>query len=280
MATTLREFGSLTRLDLRAFDRHSTDLIMKMIDHGWEGRVSQRGHAILRAPDGTTTASVSRDHSNGQTRRNAEAAWNRWLREQSAFGEAATPTAPVLHAVAHDERPVPNACPQCGRPFASAPALAGHMQVHNPLVDCPICGLSVKSLGQHNRWKHPAPEHTLEELIAEVEDHLVLPEPEEPHAPAGATWDIAAGAGLPSEPDLASVAQVNDEPVIPEAVVPPAPPAPVSEPVVKVVEIPAETPPTIGTLEAMESLLLVMGEVEQLRAENRALRDAIKVLSK
>jgi predicted RNA binding protein YcfA (HicA-like mRNA interferase family) len=41
------------RLRLSGFSREKAALIRQMEDDGWTGRVSSRGHAIMRSPDGT-----------------------------------------------------------------------------------------------------------------------------------------------------------------------------------------------------------------------------------
>ena len=61
------------------FDDGARDLIRRMLDAGWTGRVSSKGHAILRAPDGKSTASVARDFTRARSGRNATADFERWL---------------------------------------------------------------------------------------------------------------------------------------------------------------------------------------------------------
>lgn len=53
-------WGSLTRADLKGFDPVAIGIILGAMDRGAEGRVSRKGHAILRAPGGGTM-SVPRD---------------------------------------------------------------------------------------------------------------------------------------------------------------------------------------------------------------------------
>lgn len=52
-------YHTLTRQELKGFDRTARDIILKAMERGGTGRVSSRGHAILRAPNGQTMA-VSR----------------------------------------------------------------------------------------------------------------------------------------------------------------------------------------------------------------------------
>lgn len=53
-------YRTLTPADLRGFDKAATDLIMAAMNAGAVGKLSNRGHVILRGPDGATTA-VSRN---------------------------------------------------------------------------------------------------------------------------------------------------------------------------------------------------------------------------
>lgn len=50
------------------------------LDAGWDGRISSRGHAILRAPDGVTTVSVSRGQSDHRALTQAKSDLRRWLK--------------------------------------------------------------------------------------------------------------------------------------------------------------------------------------------------------
>lgn len=80
--------------DLKAFDDDAVRLVMKYQLHGWIGRMSTRHHAIMRSPDGTATASVSRKFTRNRGGQNAERPLNQWLekraaeqrRETTAFG--------------------------------------------------------------------------------------------------------------------------------------------------------------------------------------------------
>ncbi len=72
----------LTQRDLRTFDGESTALIFEAQQHGWRGHVSTRGHVLLRAPDGVTTMSISRDSLRGRSGRNMRAEFDRWRRKQ------------------------------------------------------------------------------------------------------------------------------------------------------------------------------------------------------
>ena len=61
----------ISKEGLRGFDKEARRLVVKALDEGWTGRISSKGHAILRHPDGTTI-SISRDMSNWHTRKDVE----------------------------------------------------------------------------------------------------------------------------------------------------------------------------------------------------------------
>lgn len=52
-------YTKLTARDVRKFDQRARDLIFEAQEYGWTFRISSRGHAIGRAPDGRSTFSVS-----------------------------------------------------------------------------------------------------------------------------------------------------------------------------------------------------------------------------
>jgi len=73
--------------ELTNFDKTSRSLITEYVDAGWTYDVSKRGHAILRAPDGISTTSVTRDlDNNPQTLRNARRPLEQFLRDKVFVG--------------------------------------------------------------------------------------------------------------------------------------------------------------------------------------------------
>lgn len=66
-------FGRLTKKDLRAFDELATELILEAIELGCQGRVSRRGHCLLRNADGETTAIARNLTSANRAAQNARA---------------------------------------------------------------------------------------------------------------------------------------------------------------------------------------------------------------
>lgn len=71
----------LTRAELRGFDEEATELVMTAIGHGCLGRLSSKGHVILRSPTGETTAIPRNMSAQNRTAQNARAAVKRLLRE-------------------------------------------------------------------------------------------------------------------------------------------------------------------------------------------------------
>lgn len=79
---------------LPGFDRRARAMVKDMIDHGWTGRVSSKGHWIGRSPDGTATISVARNmDAPNRARQNTEAEWTRWKRTQHPVAVAAVDAA-------------------------------------------------------------------------------------------------------------------------------------------------------------------------------------------
>jgi hypothetical protein len=66
--------------ELLAFDRQSRALVAEMLEHGWTGRLTSRGHALMYSPDGKTTMSLSRSSKRGRSGRNMAAEFERWKR--------------------------------------------------------------------------------------------------------------------------------------------------------------------------------------------------------
>lgn len=154
MTTTTDTRDTLTPTDLAPFDDSSTELIRALEAEGWRGRVSSRGHAIMRAPDGTTTTSVSRDHDkNRRTRQNAWAEFHRWQAAKAATPPPTPEDAPMATVLV---------CPTCQATFPDAKALGAHMNTsHEPMRPahlCPECGdvyWSSQALSLHLVKKHP-----------------------------------------------------------------------------------------------------------------------------
>ncbi len=91
-ATALTLWRPLTKGDLTTFDDFMTGIVMEYTSLGWLGKMSTKGHAVLRAPDGVTTTSVSRSSNRGSSGTRARAELDRWKNNQpgAAFGISPT----------------------------------------------------------------------------------------------------------------------------------------------------------------------------------------------
>lgn len=84
-------FRRLTRADLATFDREAKDLILKAMEVGCLGRVSAKGHAILRNNTGGTTSVPRNMTAPNRSAQNARADMRRLLAEHRPTLETPTP---------------------------------------------------------------------------------------------------------------------------------------------------------------------------------------------
>lgn len=109
----MTKWMKLTRGDLRAFDDKATELILEAMERGAVGRISTKGHCILRAPTGATM-SVSRNTGSGNRGRyNMEAEFAR------IFG---TVEVRALPRAVGDNEPAHPLIPRQGQPMLPCPA--------------------------------------------------------------------------------------------------------------------------------------------------------------
>lgn len=181
--------GTVTRDELRHFDHEARALVEDYHAAGWRSRMSNRGHAIMYAPDGKTTASVSY-HSEGHIPKVARANLDRWLRRNGK-----RPTAPTRRKSKplrrtserrNENRPkstpeptpepehnnrmeLPMAtrygCPDCpGRdPFDTPGALKLHRQRTHDGLQCSECPEVFKGPGMTDRYRtHRLEAHGIE----------------------------------------------------------------------------------------------------------------------
>jgi hypothetical protein len=65
------------------FDDKAMGLVNLLIDYGWTGRVTSKGHWLGKAPDGKTTITIPSKMDNAsRAERNARATFRKWVREQ------------------------------------------------------------------------------------------------------------------------------------------------------------------------------------------------------
>lgn len=167
-------------LKLPGFSREKAQLVGQMLADGWTGRVSRNGHAILLAPDGVTSCSVSPKNGSYRDRGNTAAIYKRWQREQQQQLQQATesqPEAIQASPAAVDtpvEQPEPqpepqpeHACGDCGRSFVTYNRLRVHWTHRHQRVSCPFPGCaretSPAQMGSHLRSHQRA-------ALAEVSD--------------------------------------------------------------------------------------------------------------
>lgn len=154
-----------------AFEPFTIALIHQMEADGWIGRISRKGHAIMLAPDGRTSCSISPKVGAPHRAHNLGVEYRRWKREQEAqqveeapqAPQAETvwlpwpvmPPAPLLIAPEPIRVPVGYLCDHetCLREFKTLQALSVHRVRAHVRVDCPICGrpFSPGNLHRHLR---------------------------------------------------------------------------------------------------------------------------------
>lgn len=169
----------ITARDIKKFDQEAKELVADFQEAGWRGYLSNQGHAIMMAPDGVTTSSVS-GHSGGpHLAKTARADLKRWQREQKssrngtgANGHTTTTTTepaprqyPGLEPTGDPERPYRCTDPACkDRPgfVMVGPAILHRQRTHDGLV-CKDCGDkfptgagSAKAYSTHRMEKHGA----------------------------------------------------------------------------------------------------------------------------
>lgn len=273
------EFKKIGKRDLTVFDDEATQLVMEMMDAGWTGRLSQRGHAIMRAPDGQATHSISRDSLRGRSGRNARAIFERWKLQHAKAQSSVESNIIQMHSTGFEvfDRLV---CPDCERVFQTPQGLSAHRKAHNQWQTCPECGMPAKVMGQHYRFNHPGLWDRSKRGSVKVTDvELELPdETPEPLSDDLSPVDesvLEAPVVEPEEPvtDDEAVVEFEEPPVL--ATILPDPSG-LAVPVLTSMEEPIDkrAPVVIRTtpISAMDSLLQVLTELEALREENARLR--------
>lgn len=133
---TTPDKARLSDREMRDFDKEARALVHDFHDAGWRSHMSNRRHAIMLAPDGKTTANISRNSLRGRSGRNARAALKNWQRK----------TKPSTHEKTNylEEEPMvtKHTCPDCpGKQFATSGAYALHRQRKHDGLTCPDCHL-------------------------------------------------------------------------------------------------------------------------------------------
>lgn len=112
---TAHAFRRLTRGDLTSFDREAKDLILEAIDAGCVGRVSARGHCILRNNAGGTASIPRKLTSANRTAQNCRADMRRLLAEHH---QEQAPTTSLVRSAATITTTVSRAFVDYGAPFS------------------------------------------------------------------------------------------------------------------------------------------------------------------
>ena len=151
----------LTRRDLMNFDDVSTDAVLTAMDRGGVGRISSKGHAILRAPGGAT---MSVSPNSNKSKQVTAIRVRKLFPETNDKPQAAPqpPPAPNNTNQAEATMPKPDksiACtnPTCDETFATEGALYAH--VNSKHVVCPAPGClysrdSNRGVVPHHRIVH------------------------------------------------------------------------------------------------------------------------------
>lgn len=190
----MTKWMKLTRAELRGFDDKATELILAAMERGAVGRISTKGHCILRAPSGATM-SVSRNTGMGNRGRyNMEAEFARIFGVSEvralprAVGDNETLSHPLVPSGDRPMLPCPlDSCdaefvtggarythihkehfpcrePGCGKVFKEKRGEQGHFNLKHTTATtdvkkCPVrgCGYENTSggLGGHMRTHHP-----------------------------------------------------------------------------------------------------------------------------
>jgi hypothetical protein len=162
------DLATVTRQDIRHFDTDAKKLVDMFHDAGWRSYMSNNSHAIMQAPDGETTASVSGHNNRAQVRRGREEL-KRWLRKNRKRSKGAGPRErPRVHEHHHepeqenrlepDMTTMPTSfkcldCPDGGREFKTGQALAMHRQRTHDGLTCPECRDKFWSPIKYNRHR-------------------------------------------------------------------------------------------------------------------------------
>jgi hypothetical protein len=182
--------------DLKAFDNDAVSLVMKYQLHGWIGRMSSNNHALMRSPDGTATASVSRKSNRGRSGRNGERPLNQWLEKRAAEHEAELQTT-AFGVPEHKKREWQwreTALPPWQA--AAEQSYDARLRMHKALTDW---------------WKAFKNGEHRYQLVEERDDQWVVLESEGPKGPIRLVASGPAVAPADIEDMLAQIARINNK---------------------------------------------------------------------
>lgn len=137
------ELTELTATEVRQFSSEAKEILREFQDAGWRGYRSNNGHAIMLAPDGRTTASISGHTERGQGKA-ARRELHRWQRAQLRQAASLPTTTPThIKGVVKangGEKPFRCDFPNCGAEFATTQHASLHRQRKHDGLTCPECG--------------------------------------------------------------------------------------------------------------------------------------------
>lgn len=310
------ELATVTRQDIRNFDTEAKKLVDLFHEAGWRSYMSNNSHAILQAPDGETTASVSGHNNRAQVRRGRQEL-KRWLIRNRKQSKTLPGPSPRSHEHEHEpenrsQEPAmtttTKTCPDCpGREFKSGGALALHRQRTHDGMTCPECGEKFMGGGNSVRYN----QHRLEQHGITRKKKLEVKAVDGVFPCPYCTAQFGTRIGLGSHQKVhkdqiadastngASNATTTAPPAV--AVRPSSTPLPVLRPVLKkakpqpAVEATSEPAPDgspdldqlLGETDPAEALTNVLailappllGQIERLRRERDDAREQVKALT-
>ena len=154
---TTSEWTKLTRADLTVFHTDMRDIIMDAMERGGLGRISSKGHAILRSPNGTTTMSVPSKPKSNRNLQNCRADFNRLFGDTEPAKKAALPPRPATPTPAILAEKLPCFVKTCGKTFQTKGARYSHHEIaHHPCQQpgCPRVFPTPQGASLHRRRAH------------------------------------------------------------------------------------------------------------------------------
>lgn len=126
-----RGFTRLRRVDMKGFDQRAQNLVLMAMERGGEGRISTKGHAILRSPNGQTM-SVSRNTAQGnRSYLNMEADFRRCFGDlpvEDSATQGSLALAPPLPELAQRDPDLECPLDSCEAVFVTEGARYDHVQ--------------------------------------------------------------------------------------------------------------------------------------------------------
>lgn len=159
------EWTTLTRKDLSGVHPTMAEIVIEAMNRGGVGRISSKGHAILRAPESNGTMSVPPKVNRGRTLPNCQADFNRLFGGTPLLEKKEVPRTAVAAALVEAAKTIkttPSVMVKCevtgcDREFPTAGALYGHVQKnHHPCPEpgCTRAFTSAQGASLHLRRAH------------------------------------------------------------------------------------------------------------------------------